>query len=851
MLQRQREIDRRRRRQRTRCTEVTEANATLIRRRRSYSLAPINMQRSLRFFVCLSICFRVTSGWSSPSALRQPTLSSTANGAVSSSPLVYSNQHPPTRIKKLHDRIPSSLCASKQSSTSVDSEQSDSPEHPPFISALNEQLDILVEILGHSSTTHGNEVISSMDEIDDDSISNESIEILQSMMSLYTWHLESKEAKSSFKFMASSIIDKAFRLVTSDAFDEPYHLGKVNMGMKALQLQLHPESSGGGTPLMALGQPYNTIPRGTWLRALRALTSSDINYSRSSSSLRSVMTLAPNDEALWITPSDAAFRILQRLVTGKGVRSWNARKKNTQHKSSLDERDFNMVLHSYAGLAQSQMHSAHRVMALQKRTPHAPHLSPVAYSILLKAYGRLKDIENVEMSILHAQRNGVVPDIVMANTVLDAYVNCGMVDKAQEIFYSMTGVEMVDDVEQPDVFWPLLRPNTRSYNTLLKGLAEEGDIAEALKVSKIVQSKGLWDDITTNTLVKAAVTASEFDLAESILSNHTSTDASPRRSDHPNVEAYTELLDGYAKDGQLGKALEIMQLMQNRGVMPNEYTYTCIVGALARNNKIRQARKLIDYVTNMSLPASKRGRRLLLTPTYNAFISGLLSDNWSGEKESTGQSSYGANILEALNMLQEMQDLNIHPNIVTVTLLIDGLGNCNPPRCKEAKELVQHLEYTIRTKQTGNIGRGDESKGSDISMSNVKIATALIRAFGRGNDVDSAIETFKRIPNPDVVALNALLDACCRCSQFKLALDMFNKYASFENWRDNISIIDIGPLGEEILHSPIKPDVVTYTSLISAILQLNNKAATKRATKLYNEMKQTWWISPDTVLVDT
>ncbi|EED89499.1 predicted protein [Thalassiosira pseudonana CCMP1335] len=602
-------------------------------------------------------CTRVTSGWSSPSALRQPTLFSTANGAVSSSPLVYSNQHPPTRIKKLHDRIPSSLCASKQSSTSVDSEQSDSPEHPPFISALNEQLDILVEILGHSSTTHGNEVISSMDEIDDDSISNESIEILQSMMSLYTWHLESKEAKSSFKFMASSIIDKAFRLVTSDAFDEPYHLGKVNMGMKALQLQLHPESSGGGTPLMALGQPYNTIPRGTWLRALRALTSSDINYSRSSSSLRSVMTLAPNDEALWITPSDAAFRILQRLVTGKGVRSWNAKKKNTQHKSSLDERDFNMVLHSYAGLAQSQMHSAHRVMALQKRTPHAPHLSPVAYSILLKAYGRLKDIEN--------------------------------------------------------------------------------------------------------------------------------------------------------------------------------------------------ARKLIDYVTNMSLPASKRGRRLLLTPTYNAFISGLLSDNWSGEKESTGQSSYGANILEALNMLQEMQDLNIHPNIVTVTLLIDGLGNCNPPRCKEAKELVQHLEYTIRTKQTGNIGRGDESKGSDISMSNVKIATALIRAFGRGNDVDSAIETFKRIPNPDVVALNALLDACCRCSQFKLALDMFNKYASFENWRDNISIIDIGPLGEEILHSPIRPDVVTYTSLISAILQLNNKAATKRATKLYNEMKQTWWISPDTVLVDT
>jgi pentatricopeptide repeat protein len=44
---------------------------------------------------------------------------------------------------------------------------------------------------------------------------------------------------------------------------------------------------------------------------------------------------------------------------------------------------------------------------------------------------------------------------------------------------------------------------------------------------------------------------------------------------------------------------------------------------------------------------------------------------------------------------------------------------------------------------------------------------------------------------------------------------------------------------------------VTYTTLISALLQLKSTAATKRATSLYSEMKLRWWIYPDTILVDT
>ena len=156
----------------------------------------------------------------------------------------------------------------------------------------------------------------------------------------------------------------------------------------------------------------------------------------------------------------------------------------------------------------------------------------------------------------------------------------------------------------------------------------------------------------------------------------------------------------------------------------------------------------------------------------------------------------------------------------------------------------------MRQKNGNNNLEGKINIGG-ISLSNNKIATVLIQAYGRANDVESAIDSFTRIASPDVVAFNALLDACCRCDRLKLALDMFKKYARLDQSSgQDSSKTKTRNLGDEQLQTLIRPDVVTYTTLISALLQLKSRAATKRAISLYGEMKSKWWISPDTVLVD-
>jgi len=791
--------------------------ATLVRRPYPHRTQRI-ISRPLLLCISISLC-GIVFGWNP-----QPSLQQRSPPWISPSVHLYLNNHPTTTRRKVsspHHHYSMQLCDSIQSRqffASDNTEQISSSE-PPIMYQLTQQMDVLTECL----KTH-----------DDGVNTTQPIDVLKDMLSLYTSWCFTERPTSQLRFKVGAAIDQAFRMVTSEAFSTPYRLHWVNTGMEALQLQLHSgrfHATTIGGRLSSLQQPYNEIPKGTWLKALRALTSKDIISSQFPSSTRSIMALSPRDDLQWITPSNAAFRILQRLVKSKGIRTFqrkNRTQQQQQQQQSLDERDFNMVLHAYAAHPHTRhMHAAHRVMALQERTVHAPPLSPVAYSIILRAYGQSKDIVNVEMTLLHAQRNGVIPDIVMANTVLDAYVNCGLLDKAQEIFRSMTSNGRLESTDEKGGFWPLLRPNSRTYNTLLKGMAEDGDVHGAMQLSRIMLSEGLWDEITTNTLVKAAVSANEYDLAEDILSNHTISEFSSTLQDHPNVEAYTELLDGYAKDGQLDHSLRVMQLMQKRGVSPNAYTYTCIVGALARGNKIRPARKMINYAANT---LSAEGKRVELTPVYNAFISGLLTDNYS-----TGitrqSSSHAAIIVEVLEVVQEMQSMNIHPNVVTVALVVDGLGRCNPPRCNEARELVLHLE------RNASLG---------VSLSNKKIATALIQAYGRANDVDSAMESFTRIASADVVAFNALLDVCCRCDQVKLALDLFKKHASYDLSDKQKSAVST----KKGQHSII-PDVVTYTTLISSLLQLKTRAAVKRATSLYSEMKQKLRISPDTILIDT
>jgi pentatricopeptide repeat protein len=593
----------------------------------------------------------------------------------------------------------------------------------------------------------------------------------------------------------SQSFDSIVQAFCGRAFTMPAEYDAVIKAVDALQLQLSSE--------FVLAAPYNTVPKRTLTRALNALTSVNEVH-------KGQLGKAPSSWAT-TTATTLSFRILQRLITGMGVRRPN----NQKH--FVNEREINQVLNVLSNLGRMDM--AHRIVALQERTKHAPPLSPVAYSIMLKGYGRQADLLHVQEIVQNAKKNGIRPDVVLLNTLIDAYINCKDLRKARKIFDDMRNSTsgQIDSAAFPGQALP--RPNRRTYNTMLKGLANAGAYHDAVKLSEEMERLRIWDPVTTNTLVHAAVVAEEWAAAELVLSKYTidPSKVDPRKPSHPNVEAHTELLDAHAKAGNMVEALRIMTTMSDRGVRPNSVTYTCLVAGFGRSQQLDEARRLLDYMSKKRLGPS--------TVTYNALISGILagariqdSDQIRGpDEEVLAGAALDHAVDQCLSLLRDMRTSGVRPNAVTASVLVEAMGRCSPVRVEAATLVVEKME-----------------KSNLIPQGDARVTTALIRTCGLGGDMKRAIESFRKLKTPDLVAVNAFIDACCRCSRHKLALDTFDHYFSKKAEEYNLA-----------------PDVITYSVLVTSSVKSDKTSGVSEAQALYADMKQKWAILPDTGMVDT
>jgi pentatricopeptide repeat protein len=558
----------------------------------------------------------------------------------------------------------------------------------------------------------------------------------------------------------SASVDAAMQDFYRVCFDKKQY---AFLGVEAIQSHLSSTN---------LAQPFQLVPKRVLLDALATLTA-----------------VASQDTDLQRRSLDESFRILQRLISGVGVRSSNS--------NNLTEKDFCSVLNAFCNAG--EMDTAHKIVALHERTVTAKPPGPVSYSILLKGYGRLQNLDQVEWVMKQAQHNQIdTDDVVLQNTLIDAYVNCDAMDKAWAVLAEMKA--SVDGV----------KPNRRTYNTILKGYAKAGNLTQALKLAGEMKESKLWDSVTTNTVVHAAVVAGDVQQAEDLLQQHTLYTKKGYGSQHPNVEAYTDVLDAHAKAGHLDKAFAVLKTMQVRGVLPNEVTYMCLMGGLGRSCKLDLALRTLRFMKDNSgfLPSCK---------PYNALISGLVSQAFAvsaGIGSDIHGADFNARVDQAMTALRIMIKAGICPDSVTASVLVDALGRCQPPRVKEAQLLVDKLEEM-------NL----------ISAGNVAVGTSLIMAHARADNIRGVLDCFRAIGQPDLVAVNAFMHACVCCKSTKMVTETFTHFFC----------------GKE---QKFQPNVLSYAAVIRALLDEGSFQTIKQARKVYDNMKRSG-ITPDTVLVDT
>ena len=586
----------------------------------------------------------------------------------------------------------------------------------------------------------------------------EALRIIQRLLKIYSdaaISLSMGERKN-----LSAEIDSSIQEFLVIAFATPISNDhrRVLIGIDVLYMQITTKS---------LATPYNTIPRRVLLNAIAAVTSLP----------NEVMKHTNDSQQQFSRYSYVAisYHLLQRLISGVGVRGTPT--------YALSEKEFHQVLQAHCKIG--HMASAERTVTLQERTIQRSSISLVTFSILLKGYGQKKDLQSVKHTIQRAKDICHTLDTIMINTIIDAYINCNAIEEAETFF---------SEIKRDNL--PI---NRRTYNTYMKGLAKQGELEKAINLALEMKQKKLWDSVTTNTLVHASIVVGNMTYAEEILDKETMR-SEKYKYQHPNVEAYTELLDMYSKSNQLDRSLSVLQTMQRRHVEPNEVTYTCLMGGLGRNYRIDLAQKILNYMES-------RGQRPT-TKMYNALFSGLFN-------ETNNVQDFDSRVDNGMNLLIDMKRTNVRPNSVTVSVFVDALGRCTTPRVIEAQMLVDEF---IRS---GCVSKCDN-----------RVLTSLLRIYGRVGNFQGAMCTFQKAERPDTVAVNAFIDACCRCGREKIAIDTFELYF------------------RQSKHSLQRPDVVTYAILIGSILKRSTAESLRQARLLYATMKTSDNISPDNGLID-
>ena len=202
----------------------------------------------------------------------------------------------------------------------------------------------------------------------------------------------------------------------------------------------------------------------------------------------------------------------------------------------------------------AQLGLAETALAEMRRAKIKPTV--VTYNSLLKGLVRsMSDEERQQEDVLHRARgifadmraDGLTPDLVSYNTLVDACIDAHAPNEAWNVLREISESG--------------LKPDVVTYTTLLKYFAQVGD------------------DSATRWVVK------EMDADPNVVQD---------------VGVYNCLISAYAKRGDMPRALETLETMQEKRIKPIVSTYGALVEGYIRLGDVREALNLYNKCVNSS-----------------------------------------------------------------------------------------------------------------------------------------------------------------------------------------------------------------------------------------------------------
>ncbi|KAH7297152.1 hypothetical protein KP509_26G056100 [Ceratopteris richardii] len=285
---------------------------------------------------------------------------------------------------------------------------------------------------------------------------------------------------------------------------------------------------------------------------------------------------------------------------------------------SLSDRD----TISWATMIAGYAHNGQGVPALQlfkemQRQGIVP--DEVTYSCVLKACGLMGAFG--EGKLIHDQcSKEAEADIILANTLIDMYINCGNLEAAHKLFDTLPNRDVISwnlmitayaNGGQANIVYELfekmrkagMKPTEVTFLGILKACAHAADLDYVKQVHKQLLSHDLGTSMMiNNALIDTYAKCGGLELARELFSSLKSFDA----------VTWGVMIGGYVYNGDDHAAMRLFKRMQQEGIIPDNITMVSVLKACSNIGALEQGQLLHDY-------AVERGAFLDITVS-NAFI---------------------------------------------------------------------------------------------------------------------------------------------------------------------------------------------------------------------------------------
>lgn len=446
-------------------------------------------------------------------------------------------------------------------------------------------------------------------------------------------------------------------------------------------------------------------------------------------------------------------------------------------------------------------------------------LQPTTYTYvaLLKACGKLEDLDRGRQLRDTILKKGVQKDAFVGNALVGMFGKCGSMVEAQEAFDLMLCRDVV------------------SWSSILAGYANQGDHEKAVHCFMQMQSQGVLPNVVTYmcSLKSCALLkgiepgrhiyceAVKMGLETDLSVGNTSIDMFCKcdclldaqeifdKLSYRDMVSWNALISGYVEQGLGKQAFALFQKMELHNWPLDNIAFMCGLRACASTGSIRKGQRLHSDIVKRGIErdgflgntlVDMLGKCGLLEEAVLVFDNLPERDAVSWSALIVGNSQHGFD-QEALNYFGRMQSEGISPDAVVFACSLKACCNLGATTRGQAV----HSEITkfgfendvhigsVLVDMYGEFVLLSEARKvfDELPVRNLMSWTALIKGFGINHEGPMALQCFQDMQEeglrPDPIAYTSLLVACSHTSLVVKGQEYFQIIEEeTENLRPNV-----------------------------------------------------------------